>query len=92
MSEQQINPKVLSVASSCHYNGKTKYGKIVYSQMPAPRELSEEITAPPRQKLGCKSPRVEANFWCESPGVRGGGMVSTSNRMVWRAITDYFPE
>ena len=27
------------------------------------------------QKLGCKSPRVGANFWCISTGVRGRGMV-----------------
>ena len=27
ISEQQINPKVLSVASSCHYNGNVKKGK-----------------------------------------------------------------
>ena len=35
--------------------------KIVYGQMPAPR-----------QKLGCKSPSAEINFLCKSPGVRGG--------------------
>ena len=45
--------------------------KIVYRQMPAPRELSQQIPAPPEQKLGCKSPRVGANVWCKSPGVRG---------------------
>ena len=27
ISEQQINPKVLSVTSSCHYNGNSKNGK-----------------------------------------------------------------
>ena len=27
ISEQQINPKVLSVASSCHNNGNSKNGK-----------------------------------------------------------------
>ena len=27
ISEQQINPKVSSVASSCHYNGNSKNGK-----------------------------------------------------------------
>ena len=44
--------------------------KIVYRQMPAPRELPQQIPAP-GQKLGCKSPRG-ANVWCKSPGVRGG--------------------
>ena len=42
--------------------------------MPTPRELSQQIPAP-GQKLGCKSPRVGANFWCKSTGVCGGGMV-----------------
>ena len=49
----------------------SKIANIVYRQMPAPQELSQQIPAP-RQKLGCKSPRVGANFWCKSPGVRGG--------------------
>ena len=43
--------------------------KIVYRQMPAPRDLPQTI---PRQKLGCKSSRVGANFRSKSPGVRGG--------------------
>ena len=62
---------MLSVASSCHYNGNSKMAKIVQRQMPAPRKLSQQIPAS-GQKLGCKSPRVGANFWCKSPGVRGG--------------------
>ena len=45
---------------------------IVYRQMPAPRELPQQIPAH-GQILGCKSPRVRANFWCKSLGVRGGG-------------------
>ena len=48
-----------------------KMANIVYRQMPAPRELPQQISAP-EQKLGCKSPRVGANFWCKSPGVHGG--------------------
>ena len=44
--------------------------KIVYRQMPAPRELSQQI--PPGQKVGCKSPWMGANFWSKSPAVRGG--------------------
>ena len=40
--------------------------------MPAPRELSQQIPAP-GQKLGCESPKVGENFWCQSPGVRGRG-------------------
>ena len=30
---------------------------------------------PPRQKPGCKSPRVGANVWCKFPRVRAGGGV-----------------
>ena len=45
--------------------------KIVYRQMPAPRELSQQIPAP-RAKARMQSPRVGANCWCKSPGVRGG--------------------
>ena len=46
--------------------------KIVYRQMPASRELPQQMPAP-GQKLGCKSLRVGANFWCKSLGVRGRG-------------------
>ena len=61
---------MLSVASSCHYNGNSKNGKIGYWQMPAPRELSQQIP----QKVECKSPRVGKIFLCKSPvGARGGG-------------------
>ena len=42
--------------------------------MPAPWYLPPTIPAP-EQKLGCKSPRVVANFLCNSPGVLGGGIV-----------------
>ena len=45
--------------------------KIVYRQMPAPQELSQQIPAP-GQKLGCKSPRVGGKFFMQIPGVRGG--------------------
>ena len=47
--------------------------EIVYRQMPTPRDLPKKNPRPPGEKLGCKSPRVGANFQCKSPGVRGGG-------------------
>ena len=68
---QILNPKVLSVANSCDYNEIPKMAKIVYRQMPAPRDLFPKIPAT-GQKLGCKSPRVGENFRCKSPGVRRG--------------------
>ena len=42
--------------------------KIVYRQMPTPRDLPQQIPTP-GQKLGCKSPGVGANF----RGYVGGG-------------------
>ena len=45
--------------------------KIVYIQMPAPRELSQQIPGP-RAKARMQKPQVGANFWCKSPGVSGG--------------------
>ena len=47
--------------------------KIVYRQMPAPRELPQQIPAP-RPKLGCKSPRVGQIFGANS-GRCAGRMV-----------------
>ena len=58
-----------------------KMAKIVYRQMPAPRELPQQIPAP-GQKLGCKSPRVGANFWCKSSGVSGG-----EGGWLWQKLT-----
>ena len=40
--------------------------KIVYRQMPTPRELPQQIH--PGQKPGYKSPRMGENFWCKSMG------------------------
>ena len=40
--------------------------------MPAPWELPQQMPTP-GQKLGYKSPRMGANFWCKSLGVHGGG-------------------
>ena len=42
--------------------------------MPAPRELSQQISTP-GQKLEWTSPRVGTNVWCKSPGVLREGMI-----------------
>ena len=60
---------MLSVTTSCHYNGNSKIGKIPLWTNARP---SGAIPTNPGQKLGCKGPRVEANVWCKSPGVPGG--------------------
>ena len=44
---------------------------IVYRQMPAPLELSQQIPAP-RAKARMQKPQGRANFCCKSPGVQGG--------------------
>ena len=41
--------------------------KIVYSQMPAPRDLPQQI---PRAKIRVQKPQNGAKFRCKSPGVR----------------------
>ena len=53
----------------------TKVAKTVYRQMPANRDLSQQIPDP-GQKLGPKSPRAGTNFKCKSTGVHGEGMVT----------------
>ena len=46
--------------------------KIIYRQMPTPRELSQQIPAPGQKKLGCKSPRVGQIFYANPRGCVGG--------------------
>ena len=45
--------------------------KIVYRQMPAPRELSQQIPAP-RAKARMQKPHGGGKFLVQIPGVRGG--------------------
>ena len=46
---------------------------IVYREMPAPRELPQQIPAP-GQKLGCKNPQGGGKFLVQIlGGARGGG-------------------
>ena len=42
--------------------------------MPAPQELSQQITAtpPPLAKARMQKSQGGAKFWCKSPRVRGG--------------------
>ena len=65
ISEQQLlNPKVVSVANSCDNNENSKNG-INRLQTNARGTYPKKS---PRQKLGCNSPRVGANFWCKPRG------------------------
>ena len=52
-----------------------KMAKIVYRQMPAPRELPQQI-ARPRKKGRMQNPQGVGKFLVQIPrGARGGGMV-----------------
>ena len=46
--------------------------KIVYRQMPAPRDLPQQIPAP-GAKIRMQKPRSGGKFSVQIPGVRGGG-------------------
>ena len=72
LSEQQINPKVLSVANSCHHNENSKNGKNRKKTNAHPSGTTPTNVRPPGQKLGCKSSGMGANFWCKSRGCTGG--------------------
>ena len=69
---------------------------IVYRQMLAPQELSQQIPAP---KPGSKSPRVGETFWCKSPEVHEGMVMDGIDTcIIWegffgggeRGTTSYF--
>ena len=55
--------------------------RIIYRQMTVPRELPQQ-PPPPGQKLGYKSPRMRANFWCKSTGVLGGMVMAKSDNCI----------
>ena len=60
ISEQQINPKVLSVANSCHYDENSKNGKT-------------RLYANTRQELPQQIPALWAKARMQKP--QGGGTV-----------------
>ena len=74
ISEQQVNPKALSVATSCHYNGNSKNGKSRLDKCP-PLGSYPNKSPLPGQKLGCKSPRGWEYIFGEIPGGARGEMV-----------------
>ena len=87
--EQQINPQVLSVVNSCHYNENSKNGKNCLYTNALPSGATP-TNPPPGQKLGCESPRVGANFWCKSPGVRGGVAMDEIDTCIMLLANRYF--
>ena len=67
MSEQQVNPKVLSVVNSSHYNEHFKNGK---------HHLIREMLA--YQELPQRTPTPRANAWIQKPQGRGKFLVQIS--------------
>ena len=73
ISEQQINPKVLSVADFCHNYENSKNGKNSFVENARPLGTTPTNSLPaPWQKIGCKSTRVGANFDANPRGCAGG--------------------
>ena len=73
ISEQQVNPKVLSVAQSCHYNENfNEWQKILYRQMPVPRRAAQQIPAPRGNSLDAKAPGWGQVFGANPRGCAGG--------------------
>ena len=79
ISEQQVNPKVLSVANSCHYNENSKMANIVYRQMPTPWELPQQIPAP-QAKAWMQKPQGGGKFLVRFPRGEHGG------RWLWMKL------
>ena len=61
--------------------------EIVYGQMLASRELPQQI--PPQAKARMQNPRVGPDFWCKSPGVRGGWMVMAKTDSCIISLTQH---
>ena len=72
ISEQQTNPKVLSVLNSRHYNENSKNGKNRLQTNARPSGATPTNAPPPRQKLGCKSPGWGQIFGANPRGAQGG--------------------
>ena len=74
ISEQQINPKVLSVADFCHNDENSKNGKNSFVENARPLGTTPTNSLPaPWQKIGCKSARVGGKFFMQMPGDARGG-------------------
>ena len=72
ISEQQINPKVLSVADFCHNDENSKNGKNSFVEHARPLGTTPTNSLPtPWQKIECKSTRVGGKFFMQIPGDAG---------------------
>ena len=54
-------------------------GKIVYREMPAPQELSQQI---PRAKARMQKPQGGGKFLVQIPGVRGGMVMDETDTCI----------
>ena len=72
ISEQQENPKVLSVANSCHYNENFKNGKHRLQTNACPSRATPTNPHPPQAKVWMQKSQGGGKFLVQFPGVRGG--------------------
>ena len=63
--------------------------KIVYRQMPAPRELSQQIPAP-RAKARMQKPQGGGKFLVKSSGVSGGMVMDEIDTCIRAELAGYY--
>ena len=72
ISEQQVNPKVLSVANSCHYNENFKNGKHRLNTNARTSGAAPTNPHPPDKSLDAKAPGWGQIFGANPWGCEGG--------------------
>ena len=75
ISEQQVNPKVLSVANSCHYNENFENGKHRLKTNARPSGAAPTNPRPPGKSLDVKAPGWGKIFGANPQGCARGVVV-----------------
>ena len=73
ISELQVNPEVLSVTNSCHYNENLENGKHRLSPNAHPLGAVPTNPCPPGKSLDAKGPGWGQIFGANPQGCTGGG-------------------
>ena len=84
-SEQQIDPKVLSVSNSCGYDENFKNGskqQLFTDKCPQFWTYSNK-SSPPGQKLGCEAPEWGQIFGANPGGALGVAMAGIDRMIVY---------
>ena len=86
-SEQQLlNPDMVSVANSCNSNDNSKNGKIIYRQMPTPRNLPQKV---PPTKIRMQKDQSGSKFLVQTSrlgrgmGVMAAPLTQLTSSIVW---------